>query len=274
MPIRSRCPGYSAWLLAGLAALSSALQASPEEPSAWRLGVAAGYGERSNPLIQSRPVPVVLDIDIAWFGRRFFFDNGDLGLTFTSGAAGTASVVTRLNSDRMFFSRTNTRFVSISATGASLPAPVSLTPPRRRFAVESGVEYLLDGRWGRLALAGFQDVSGVHGGFALDFEYAHPVQGRRWTFEPLVMVRYKSHRLNDYYWGVRASEASPALPSYRAGDGINLQGGLRGSFYLTPQLRIVGSLNAEQLNAAAARSPLVEHRTVLGWFGGMAWTFK
>src|SRR6185503_3572374 len=47
----------------------------------WRLGVALGYGQRTNPLIQSDDIPVIVDLDIAWFGERWFFDNGDLGFS-------------------------------------------------------------------------------------------------------------------------------------------------------------------------------------------------
>jgi outer membrane protein len=246
--------------------------AASQEP-AWRLGIAAGYGERSNPLIQSQDIPVAIDVDIAWFGRRFFFDNGDVGYTFADEAAGTASLVARLNSDRVFFSKTNTRLVTISATGAVLAAPVQLTPPDRSFAVEAGIEYLIDGRLGRLGLSGFRDVSATHDGFAIEVDYGYAIHGRRWTLEPGLMLRYKSRALNDYYWGVREDEASAALPAYRAGDGINLQASLRGSYYLTGKTRLVGAFTVERLNDSAARSPLVVDHAVLGWFGGIAYRF-
>jgi outer membrane protein len=251
---------------------------------AWRLGIAAGYGERSNPLIQSQDIPVVIDLDIAWFGRRFFFDNGDVGYTFADGRAGTASIVARLNSDRVFFGKTSTRVVNevtlgpngmpaLGPMGEPLTSPVLVDPPARGYAVETGIEYLIDGRPGRMALSVFRDVSSVHGGFAIDVEYGYPLYGRRWTLEPAVMARYKSRALNDYYWGVRASEASAALPAYSAGDGINLQASLRGSYFLTRQTRLVGAVTVERLNRATARSPLVVEHAVLGWFGGVAYQF-
>lgn len=257
------------WLFAGCA-----LAQAPARPdSAWRLGVAVGYGERDNPLIQSRDIPVAVDLDIAWFGKRFFFDNGDLGLTFMNRPAGTASLVVRANSDRVFFSRTSTRFVSVSATGTPLSAPAPLKPPKRRYAIETGVEYLLDGQWGRMAVAGFQDISSVHNGLGVDLEYGYALHGRRWTLEPSILLRYKSGKLNDYYWGVSASEASAALPAYDAGDGLNWQLGLRSSYYFSRRLRFVATFNYERLNADAAHSPLVEQRAVRAYFGGFAYSF-
>ena len=66
-------------------------------------------GKRSNPLIQSEDIPVLIDLDIAWFGKRWFFDNGDVGLMLFDSAQSTTSLVARYNSDRVFFSKTNTR---------------------------------------------------------------------------------------------------------------------------------------------------------------------
>ena len=77
-----------------LIALGAAPAVAADE-SPWRLGVALGYGERSNPLAQSEDIPIVVDLDIAWFGERFFFDNGDLGFTFADNRLVTASVVAR-----------------------------------------------------------------------------------------------------------------------------------------------------------------------------------
>ena len=97
------------------------------EPSPWRLGIALGYGERSNPLALSEDIPILVDLDIAWFGERFFFDNGDLGFTFADNRLVTASFVARVNSDRVFFGRTDTRFVNVSLAGETLAIAVELT---------------------------------------------------------------------------------------------------------------------------------------------------
>ncbi len=82
-------------LACGQAADPQTATASPVAPVApfqpapperhWRLGAAVGYGERSNPLIQSEDIPVLIDLDIAWFGKRWFFDNGDVGVTLFDG---------------------------------------------------------------------------------------------------------------------------------------------------------------------------------------------
>jgi len=247
--------------------------AGDETASSWRFGVALGYGERSNPLIQSEPLRVAVDIDIAWFGKRWFFDNGDLGFTLSDTAAGTFNAIARVNSDRVFFGKTNTQIVSVDSQGGQLPEPIPLHVPDRDYAVELGLEWLMDGRWGRLAVAGFHDVSNTHDGFSVDAEFSYPWYGARWTVEPTIMLRYKSAALNDYYWGVRAAEASTALPAYTVGSGLNWQVGARASYYLTSQMRLAVSANYERMNDAAAASPLVRDPTVTAFFAGLAYQF-
>ena len=157
-----------------LALLSCALQAglcaadeqeqTNEDPgeSRWRLGAALGYGMRTNPLVQSDDIPIVVDLDIAWFGDHWFFDNGDLGVTFADNDRLTASLVARVNSDQVFFGKTDTRFVAFDFTGMPLAESVDFKVPDRDYAVELGMELLTDGAWGRLQASAFHDVSNTH----------------------------------------------------------------------------------------------------------------
>ena len=228
------------FFLALLIALPNVLwaQQASSDPSPWRGGFGLGYGERSNPLIQSDDIPVVLDIDIVWFGERFFFDNGDLGFTFTNNPSNTTSVVARFNSDRVFFSKANTRFISIgnSAQAPGLIESIEVEPPDRDYAVELGFETLIDGTWGALSVAGYQDVSNTHDGYEIMFDYARGTRLGRWYIEPSIGASFRSASRNDYYWGVRAAEVSFALPAYEAEAGLKLQAQLRGSYHVSKQL--------------------------------------
>ena len=250
--------------------LTCGAQAGADE-SPWRLGVALGYGERSNPLAQSDDVPVVIDLDIAWFGKRFFFDNGDAGVTLVDNALATISLVARVNSDRVFFGRTNTRLVNVSLTGEVLAAAEELSIPDRDYALEPGIELLMAGDWGHLQASLHHDISGTHDGYSLSAEFGRGLRYGRWYVEPSLRLTYKSRALNDYYWGVRAAESSPALPAYRAGDGINLHGGMRASYYLSRNTALSVGLQYERLNDAVAASPIVVDDHVLGYFAGVSW---
>ena len=253
--------------------------------SHWRLGAAFGYGQRSNPLIQSEDIPVLVDLDIAWFGRRWFFDNGDVGFTLSDGDRATTSLVARLNSDRVFFGKTNTRYVNLAyagngqtagmvdASGEPVTEPVEVQPPDRDYAVELGVESLIDGNWGAITLRAFHDVSNTHEGYELGAYYSWRWIAGRVSLSPSVGFAYKSAALNDYYWGVHADEASPALPEYHPGDGFNLEGGLVANYHNTRHLRFALSVNYERLSDESAASPLAEEDHVFAYFSGLAWTF-
>ena len=257
----------------------------PEEKN-WRFGVALGYGERTNPLIQSDDIPVVVDLDIAWFGERWFFDNFDLGFELFDRPSFTTNIVARVNSDRAFFSKTNTKYINFSylgggaigpatdpGSGGLVEQPVKFKPPKRDYAIEAGFEMLMDGEWGMAALRAFHDVSGTHHGYELSADYGFRWVRGRWSIAPSVGVSYKSAALSDYYWGVHSDEATFLLPEYEAEGGLGWEAGLRTSYYLTKSIRLAVSANYERLQHSVAMSPLVEDKQVLGYFAGMAWQF-
>ena len=308
LPAYMRAPG-NVWKIAALCGLASLAQAQAEAPEdagasvavsspapvaaqapprerSWRLGAAFGYGERTNPLIQSGDIPVLVDLDIAWFGKRWFFDNGDVGFTLFDGHSATTSLVARVNDDRVFFGKTNTRYVNFAYAGngftTALPPPsgvqepappVQVNPPERDYAIEAGVESLIDGDWGAAELRAFHDVSGTHGGYELSAHYSWRWTRGRLSVAPTVGVSFKSAQMNDYYWGVHANEASDALPEYNAGAGFNLEGGVVTSYYFTRNLRFALSVNYERLADEIASSPLAEDDYVMAYFSGLAWAF-
>ncbi len=277
-----------------------ALVQPPARERSWRVGAAFGYGERTNPLIQSDDIPVLVDVDLAWFGKRWFFDNGDVGYTLFDRSSSTTSLVARVNDDRVFFGKTNTRYVNFAYAGNGVttalppptpasgggnnpggpgtgsqnpPPPVEVKPPDRDYAIEAGIESLIDGDWGAAELRAFHDVSGTHGGYELSAHYSRRWTAGRLSIAPTVGFSYKSAQMNDYYWGVHAHEATDALPVYHAGAGVNLEGGLVTNYYLTRHLRFALSVNYERLADEIAASPLAEDDYVMAYFSGFAWTF-
>jgi outer membrane protein len=270
------------WALAAVALADAAPPAAAvKHESPWRLGIALGYGERTNPLIQSEKIPVLVDLDIAWFGKRWFFDNGDIGFSVLDRPAFTLNTVARVNTDRAFFSKTNTRYINIQylSAGEQGPSlspsqePQAFKPPRRDYAVELGLETLFDGEWGAATLRAFHDVSGTHDGFEVGADYDYRFTRGRFSIAPAVGIEYKSRALNDYYWGVHADEASGNIVEYHADAGFGWHAGLRTNYYVTKHLRAALSVNYERLQESVAESPLVKNDYVLGFFGGLAWTF-
>ncbi|HEX6994687.1 MAG TPA: MipA/OmpV family protein [Gammaproteobacteria bacterium] len=265
-----------------LAAAAVALAAAPftargdeaaeaDRESRWEIGVAFGYGERTNPLIQSDDIDILVDIDVAWFGKRWFFDNGDVGYTLRDAERFTLNLIGRINSDRVFFSKTDTKNVSIFSFGAATVAPIEV--PDRDYAFEAGAELLTDGDWGYLQLAAHHDVSDRHHGYELYANYGRPVRRGRWHFEPSFGFAWKSADLNDYYWGVRPEEAGVFLPEYHAGAGFNTHARFVASYMLDRHWTLLLAADHERLSSEAAASPLVADRTVRSGFAGISYRF-
>lgn len=243
------------------------------DESRWRLGAAFGYGVRTNPLAQSDDIPIIVDFDIAWFGDHWFFDNGDLGLTFADNAALTASVVTRFNSDRVFFGNTETRFVSVDVAGLPLSEAVEFKVPDRDYAIELGLEMLTDGPWGRLQLTAFHDVSNTHQGYELYADYSYGWRKQRLYIGSSIGASYKSADLNNYYWGVTDAEAGVIVAPYEARAGVNWHTRFKIGYQLSRHWAVSLVTEYERINEEAADSPIVKDRNVLGYFAGVSYRF-
>lgn len=282
-PVKSLLKILGFWAVAAVAFADTAPSPAPVAPaeSNWRLGIALGYGERTNPLIQSEKIPILVDVDIAWFGKRWFFDNGDVGFSLLDRPAFTLNAVARVNTDRAFFGKTNTRYINFQYLNAGgtvaaptpSPEPKPFKPPKRDYAYELGLETLFDGEWGSATVRAFHDVSGTHDGFEVGADYDYRVTRGRFSVAPSVGVEYKSRKLNDYYWGVHADEAGDNIIEYHVDGGFGWHAGLRTNYYVTRHLRAALSVNYERLQSSVADSPLVKDDYVLGFFGGFAWTF-
>ncbi len=257
-----------------MAATPDAIPANATMASNWRIGVAVGAGFRSNPLISSDNVPVYLDLDIAWFGERWFFDNGDLGLTVTNSDFATVNLVARVNSDRVFFGLTEDGFVRVAdASGQpTLLEPVII--PDRDFAVESGVELLMDGAWGSLQLGVFTDVSDTHNGTEASVSYQRLFTRGQWIVETGLSASYATAKFNDYYWGVRPDEASTVLAAYEAGAGIDVSARLGIRYVFSRSLAAGLIIEVERLNDETVASPIVADRNVTGVFAGLGYRFR
>lgn len=284
--------------------------------SEWYLGIASGYGERSNPLINSSPINLYFIVDIAWYGEHWFFDNGDIGYSFVDKEAFTVNWVTRLNSERLFFQKTNTNIVTVGDVASPVfgeddgdsasppsaedpaipsnpmpapspspspspspgpddenPAEIRIQVPSRRFALESGIEWMMDGKWGYAQASVFGDVSQVHKGYEVSASYGKRFHIGRWIYDASVGASWKSAQLNNYYYGVLPGEANDQLPEYRAGSGLNTFGRFLIRYPLSRQWYIALLTDIEYLNKAITQSPLVKDRDVKSTYLGIKYIF-
>ncbi len=272
-------------LAAGPMVVAADTSANSPNSKNWSAGLALGAGQRSNPLVAGDDIDLWWTLDFAWFGERWFFDNGDLGYLLKDHPLFTINWVARVNTERAFFSGISEGLFRGTEFGAGSPGlevgeqqPVldgdsTIRIPDRDYALETGLEILTNGLWGNLQGQVLADVSGVHNGYEAWLSYSADWIRGRLLVSPSVTLNWKSQRQNDYYYGVRAHEAQNGLSAYQASSGINAAAKLSAVYYLTERWRFFATANIEKINASAADSPLLKDDQIVSYFAGVHYAF-
>lgn len=257
----------------------------PPNEKNWSLGLALGAGQRSNPLIAGDDIDLWWTLDVAWFGERWFFDNGDLGYLLKDHSLFTLNWVARVNTERAFFSGISEGLFRGTEFGLNSPAleqgadsptlgnDSEISIPDRDYALETGLEFLSNGLWGNIHGQLLADVSGVHNGYEAWLSYSTDWVRGRWHISPSVSVNWKSRQQNDYYYGVRADEAQNGLLVYQAESGFNTAAKLSAVYYMSKRWRFFATANIEKINDSAADSPLLKDDEIVSYFAGIHYAF-
>lgn len=263
------------------------------EESPWELGLAAGYGVRTNPLINSKDIPMYVVLNIAWFGDYLFFDNGDVGITAYESDKLSISFLSHINNEREVFEWLNNSQLGIQFAGGESASATDFSPPqteneaialdsenkknikapKRSLAVDGGLEIIYVDDWGDFQLQVLGDISNTHNGVEIWVSYAYPWKSERWTIVPSFGVHWKSSNFLDYYYGIRDSEAEPNRPEYKAHSGFNSFARLAISYRITDNWGVTGVAEYEALSRSIRRSPIVDQDGIETLFIGLMYNF-
>ncbi len=281
-------------------------QITGAEESAWSVGVAVGHGRRNNPFVASDDLNLNAIVDLAWYGERWFFDNGDIGLTLRQTAQFSAHALLTFNNERNYYSHLSNGSSGLDIfslrqiaedkgimfpgiAGGEAPDLESLNTaeleeiifedldtslPERDFAVNSGLEMLYISEWGDLQAQVLTDVSGTHRGQSAWFAYSYPWITLKSEFSLTLGAEWKSRDLVDYYYGVRPREMIDGRPAYTGKSSINSVVRISASRSLSDRWRVVGVLEREYLGKSIRRSPIIERGIVNTAFLGLYYQFK
>ncbi|WP_096086581.1 MipA/OmpV family protein [Agaribacterium haliotis] len=101
----------------------------------WYVAVAPGLGQRTQALVGQDDQPLYLNVDFAWYGKRFFFDNTDVGVFVLDGERWSWNVLAELNDERGVLSDLADMGISIGGLAgvesyaADAPEPVFSPAP-------------------------------------------------------------------------------------------------------------------------------------------------
>ena len=147
----------------------------------------------------------------------------------------------------------------------------------REWTVELGGSLSKTFSLGKLTADFAADILGEHKGHEFRFSYSYDFRDAfqipSLTMTPNIGVNYRSHQLNDYYYGVRASEAIAGRPKYDAGDSTGLTAGVRVNYKLSESLILMSMISFEWLGSDIKDSPIVDEDHIESFLLGLIYRF-
>jgi outer membrane protein len=135
--------------------------------------------------------------------------------------------------------------------------------------LDVGVSYEYRGAWGAAYAELLQDVTAASRGNELRFGYRKEWRSARFSLRPHVTLGLRNAKLNNYYYGVRPSEALATRPAYEPGSGVNLQLGLFGAYAISERWRLLAGVTTTRWPRGVRESPIVENRTATSFMVGL-----
>lgn len=245
----------------------------------WNFSLSLGAGVRTDPVLYERTIPLIVIPQFSYYGKRFFIDNLDGGITFLDGEHTTLSLVATPGYDRVFFYRSDPQnfFVSgLSSFSVAKPTPNVNQPgtgaAQVKFPSRSRqVTYLAGPEWtfkyapltGQLDV--LREITGHNHGDEVRAALGMPLPhlGGSWTVN--AGITWKSSAIVNYYYG------APGI--YTAGAALNPFLKLAFARPLKGKWKMTAFIEYERLGSAIADSPIVNARHVMTTFVGTTCSF-
>lgn len=142
----------------------------------------------------------------------------------------------------------------------------------RDFAIDAGPSVRWTTPIGVLNLDYGFDITGKSEGRVAQLQFIRPlITERGFRLNGLVGATWQNAAMNDYYWGVRASEATGSRPAYSAAAGTSVSIGLSGLYAAGPGGALFYGASLNRLSDAQADSPIAERRITPLIYIGYGW---
>jgi outer membrane protein len=242
----------------------------------WRFSVALGAGDRTNPLVHSQDIPLFIVPQFSYYGKRFFIDNLDPGVTLLEGDSSVLSLVASPGYDRVFFYGSDPQNIFLGSTAATF------APHRALIGTRAEQQRALADRPRQITYLAGPEWTFKYAGMAGQLDYLHEITGRNHgdkvraalgvrlgylggSWKATVGATWKSAAVvNYYYGGPGVYEPGPALdPFIKIGF----------SRPLSPRWTFDAFVDYEHLGASIGDSPIVARHYVTTGFFGVTYVF-
>lgn len=195
---------------------------------------------------------------VQYEGERVYFRGLNLGYRLNPGADIEVDVVARARLDGF----------------EAEDSPVFAGMAERERSLELGAAARRSLGPGQIEFSAFADALDRSGGQELDLAWRGDFGRGPFRVLPELALRWQSADLVDYYFGVRASEATAARPAYRAGSALVPRAALNLRAPLNGAWSVFARLSYDRLPDAVTDSPLVDRSSERRLFLGLVYGFR
>ncbi len=143
----------------------------------------------------------------------------------------------------------------------------------RKGSLDMGIAALMPTPYARLSLQWLGDVSGHSKGQELKLGIERPFAWGRFELTPAFVVSWVDKKYVDYYYGVKATEATVARPEYLGKATTNVEVALRMGYLIDPRQRVTFEVNERRSGSGITNSPIVDRTTTPGVRFGYLYRF-
>jgi outer membrane protein len=251
----------------------------------WNFSISFGAGVRTDPVINEAKIPLVVIPQFSYYGKRFFIEDLDAGVTLLDSEQNTLSLIATPGYDRVFFYRSDPQNIFVtgfntlnvpatqitpvvrydqSGTPAVVPA-VKFPPRSRQWTYLAGPEWTF--KLGKISgqLDLLHEITGHNHGEEIRAAVGFPLShlGGAWTAN--AGITWKSSAVVNYYYG------APGI--YEPGPAVNPFIKLAFARPLTGKWKLTAFVEYERLGKSIADSPIVNERGVTTTFMGATYSF-
>lgn len=143
--------------------------------------------------------------------------------------------------------------------------------------LELGLRYITDLDFAVMSLDFYHDVLDEHRGYefrmTLRKSFRDVMNIESLNLTPIAGINWRNKQLNDYYYGVKSSEAIAGRPAYDAGGSFGWLTGLQLDYKLSEKWSLLGMVNIEWLDSEITDSPIVDDDYAVSFLLGALYEF-
>jgi len=253
----------------------------------WGISIGLGVGLYSNPLYGSKGIPLILFPSVTYYGEKVFFQNNTLGYTLLENENIALSLVTKANSERIFFTYSSIQLqdsfvsnVEIYSSTNNVLAKKDLkinpkTVNKRRWALDAGLQvnwFVNESVNAQFQL--FYNVNGVYDGLNANAEIMKFIKiSPKSILDFTLGVQINSANLVDYYYGVSGSDTIHNSTLYQGELSVNPHVSIGYTNKFSADWIVKTALQRKFLDRNTYSSPLVKDRYINLVFVGFFYEF-